>query len=291
MYAAITVERDAAVSSTESSVTVNLSHGTTNASDFTSIPLPGGTTGVINFGIGVTSATIQVRIKRDTDVEPDETFFLTLNDGAANGSDLGTPSVTEVTIIDDDDASNCVFDAASYSATETAATATASVRVLRTSKTEFSQYVTVKGLTNTFDLTPSSLTLTFAPGESEKIFTFSAVDDSTVEGEETVTLEIQNQSGLPATNPARANLVIADNDLVNISLGDATVTEGTSGATQTVTLPITLSKATPTAISLNAFVVGGTADSQDIILNSSTISIAETGAERYSYIVPVKRGK
>src|SRR5262249_3656033 len=63
------------------------------------------------------------------------------------------------------------------------------------------------------DYTPVSGTLTFADGEASKTFTVAVLDDSLVEGNETVTLTLSNPTGgATLGSPASVVFTIVDND-------------------------------------------------------------------------------
>lgn len=90
--------------------------------------------------------------------------------------------------------------------------------------------------TSGLDYTSTSNTLSFAPGETEKTFPVQITDDSLSEGDETVVLMLASpSSNLQLGEPTIAVVRIIDNDpLPTISIGDVTVGEGDSGATNAI---------------------------------------------------------
>jgi hypothetical protein len=70
-----------------------------------------------------------------------------------------------------------------------------------------------------------------------------------------------DQSGKPAVPPVNPTPPAAPGTIPSLSISDSTVTEGKSGSTTVVTLTITLSSPSTTAISVTVGVTGGTAAS------------------------------
>ena len=66
------------------------------------------------------------------------------------------------------------------------------------------------------DFVAGSGRFTFAPGETEKVFTVTLVDDTFDEGEESFTVELSNPSGNVSLQDASATGTISDNDMTMI---------------------------------------------------------------------------
>lgn len=243
--------------------------GTANASD---VSLASST---VSIAAGATSAVVSITVQRDSVAEADETLVvrLALPSGAPAYLNLIDAEGT-LTLLDDDDVSNIVFDQVSYTASETAASSVVTMHLVRSSKLQTAQTFLVVATTNTADLQTSSKTVQFAAGESDKVVTFQTYDDSLLEGTETAIMEIRNVGGLPASPSATASIVITDNDTLNISLGDLSSSEGTASTAKTVALPVVLNRAPSSNLSLNVEIVGGTADSSDGGLISGVVNIS-----------------
>lgn len=122
------------------------------------------------------------------------------------------------------------------------------------------------------DYTATSGTLTFAPTDTSKTISVSTIDDTAVEGNETLTVSLSNPSGGALLARAAGTGTIVDNDAtVTLSIGNAsTVTEG--GA-----LIYTVTKSAPTnaSVSVNYATADGTgAAGSDYVATSGTLTFA-----------------
>jgi uncharacterized delta-60 repeat protein/uncharacterized repeat protein (TIGR01451 family) len=191
--------------------TVTVTYATTNGTatageDYTAV------SGMLTFNNGESVKTITVPIANDKQVEGDETFFLTLS-APTGGAQLSGPSLATVTIVDDD--AGLRFSSPTYTVSESGVQAT--ITVFRTAITNTSvgvDYSTSDGTaTAGSDYLATSGTLNFAPGEVSKTFTVSIIDDTLIEGDETVLLKLTNPTGQASLlNPNAATLTIVDND-------------------------------------------------------------------------------
>jgi glucose/arabinose dehydrogenase len=191
-FATITVTR-----TNGSSGSVSVNYATTNGtatagSDYTT------SSGTLTFANGETSKTFTVAITNDTLIEGNETINLTLTN-PTGGATLGSQNTSVLTIVDDDVAhpGTLQFSSATYAVNENGGLAT--ITVTRTGGSDGS--VTVNYATNNgtatagADYTSASGTLTFANGETSKTFTVAIINDTLVEGNETVNLTLSNPTG------------------------------------------------------------------------------------------------
>jgi hypothetical protein len=167
--------------------------------------LPAG--GTLIFPAGVTSGSVNVSVVGDTAVEPDETLSVELSQpiGVTLAKATGT-----VTIIDDDrQAATGVPPTLSISDTElpednsgTAEAAFAVTLSRQGQQTISVDYRTSDGTaTAGSDYQPASGTLSFSPGETTKQIRVKVNGDTTVEPDETFTVEL--------SNPAKATIARA----------------------------------------------------------------------------------
>ena len=204
----ITITRT--MSTTAQSVTFKTSGNGTAAAgvDYTAV------TTTVNFAIGQTSKTVNVPILSDTIVERNESVNLTLSSPTGGGT-LAAQSRSVLFITDNDSNGTIQFKAASYSVSESGPTAT--ITVTRTGGSYGAvgvRYATTNNTaTSGSDYTNSTGTLSFAQGENSKTFTIPIVNDSSVEGTESLNLTLSNPTGGAVLGQIRrAVLTINDND-------------------------------------------------------------------------------
>ena len=252
--AVITVTR---LGATNNQVTVNFSAvaGTATAGqDFVL------TNGTLTFATGVVAQTFEVAILDDSLVETPETVLLNLS-GLTGLGFIGSQSNAVLTIFDNDIALE--FAAATYSIAESGPNAVISVlRTGDTNGTVLVNYSTSDGTATVgADYLAQVGTLTFGPGETNKSFSITVLQDSLVEGDETVNLALS----LPAGNAlavlgarAAATLTIVDDDTaveftatafsVGEVAGNAAITLRRTGIASTaVSVTVTTADLTATA--------------------------------------------
>lgn len=171
------------------------------------------TTGILTFLPGAVEATFTISILDDGINELDETALLQLS--SPINADLGTPSVADF-IIEDDDRSAVQFDRLDYTTAEGIATTIITTTLTPSAPTTVTVEYAATNLTATAgdDYTVSGNTLTFAPGQTTLTFTITISDDAFMEPSETALLNLNNPNPpsdamLGATAPA--TLTIADN--------------------------------------------------------------------------------
>jgi hypothetical protein len=140
----------------------------------------------------------------DAQVETNETIHLTLSllPGAPPQTQIGTQNEAVVTIIDNDSPGTFAFTEASYRVKEDG-TAVNPVMIRRDggSAGEVALIVTVTtlpgGATAQADFDPTPVTVTFLPGNMNRIVTIPMVADSLVEGDEPLQLNLIWATGAP----------------------------------------------------------------------------------------------
>lgn len=215
--ASITVTRTGNLAS---AVTVQFStaDGTARAdSDYTAVSQ------TLTFAAGQTSLTVTVPILDDTVFEGDETIRVTLSSPGAR-TVLGSPATALVTIQDNDppvvneDTGTFQFQNAVLSAAENAAV---TLTITRTGSTAGSAALQVAthdgagplGAVAGQDFTATSLTVTFAPGETSKTVSIPVLDDAQIETRETFTVVLSNPSaGATLGRPAQATVTVRSDD-------------------------------------------------------------------------------
>ena len=198
-------------------------------------------TGSIQFKDGETSKLITLKAVNDDLGEASEVFTVTLS-SPTGGAVLGTPPTTTVTLLDNDggpgagtggaassvnsSAAGGVFtySATSYSVHENKGTVT--ITVLRQGNTSAAaniDYETTDGTaTNGSHYNKVSGTLNFAANETSKTFPITIIDNTTIEGNKTVTLKLLKPT-------AAAVLGVATN--IPLTIVDNEATAGTGSGT------------------------------------------------------------
>jgi hypothetical protein len=195
-------------------------------------------TGLLTFAAGETNRSFSVPIRNNTVVNPDKTVRLALSSPAGGGV-LATPAEATLTIRDDDVAGIVQFEQASFTVSERGPAAV--IAVTRTGGAASGVSVGFAAgaggtASATTDYRPVSGRLTFAANEARKTFTVPIVNDTVVELDETVALELREPGG-GATLGAQsaATLTIIDDDAPLLRFGAAAYTVA-EGGTATVTV-------------------------------------------------------
>ncbi|HEX8150562.1 MAG TPA: Calx-beta domain-containing protein [Pyrinomonadaceae bacterium] len=127
------------------------------------------------------------------------------------------------------------------------------------------------------DYVPLSLTLTFAPGETEKTVTVQIVDDAVLEPAETLNLTLGDPTGNATLGgQSSATLTIADNDLHTVQFGpDQPFGAYAFEAEGSALLTVTRTGATSQAVSVDYATSDGTASERsDYITASGRVTFA-----------------
>jgi phosphopantetheinyl transferase (holo-ACP synthase) len=277
--------------SSDQTITVDYATGDNTAvagSDYSA------TSGTLTFTPGQMSQSFQIPIINDSLNELDETVTLTLSN--PDGVLLGDPSVATLLITDDDAPPTVAFNAAAYSVTEVAGSATISVSLSAPSDQGVTvDYTTSDGrATAGSDYSATSGSLTFAPGQTSQSFQVPIIDDELDEPDETLTLTLSNPDGATLGTPSIAILTITDNDApptVAFSAPVYSVAEGDGSAAVIVSLSHpssqTISVAYASGEAPPGPPEGGAATAGDDYTPSSGILTFAPGQTSRSFQVPI----
>jgi Calx-beta domain/FG-GAP-like repeat/Bacterial Ig-like domain (group 2)/ASPIC and UnbV len=269
------------------SVNYATSNGTATAgSDYTA------TSGTLTFTAGETTKTFSVPIIDDTLVEGDETVNLTLSN-PTGGATLGSPITAALTIVDNDVAQPGAFQfsAGTYSVGEAQPTATITVTRTGNGNVPASVHYAASDGTATAgsDYSATSGTLTFAAGETSKTFTIPIIDDTLVEGNETVNLTLTAPTGgATLGSPAAATITIVDNDVAQPgALQFSAVAYSVGEAQSTATITVTRTGGSAGGVSVNFATSNGTATAgNDYTAASGTLTFA-AGETSKTFTIPI----
>lgn len=232
--AVITVRRRGGTSG-QASVSFATSDGTATAgSDYV------GTNGTLVFPAGETFLSFTIPIIDDFSLESDETVQLTLFN-PTGGATLGPQPIATLTILSDDSALR--FSAPTYHFNENVINQVAILTVVRVGSSLGVVSVDFATLTNGtatpgVDFTPANGTLEFADGETNKTFTFAILNDTLVEGDETVNVRLTNPGGAFLLAPSEATVTIVDDEFAggNVAFAAASFSVAENGVSATITV-------------------------------------------------------
>ena len=194
------------------------------------------TNGTVAFDVGVTAQTITIPTVQDTRFEGNETIVLQLVNPSTGT--VVAPATITVTIADNDTPGTIQFSAAAYKVSENAGPAT--VRVTRTGANLADgitvQLTTTNGTATAADYTSASQVITFAALEVFKDIPIPITDDPLAEGNETVTLSLNNPTGGARLGATRAAVltILDDEQSLQFSAPGYVVSEAATSATVTV---------------------------------------------------------
>ncbi|MEW6302831.1 MAG: S8 family serine peptidase [Verrucomicrobiota bacterium] len=273
--------------STSAPLTVNylLSGTAGNGTDYQSL------SGTVTIGAGSSAAPVTVMPVDDATLEGDEMVTLTLSADAAYT--VGTPGSANVTIADNDQPPP--LPTVTVTATDTNASESGdagSFTVSRTGSTSSS--LTVKyflGGTagNGVDYQALSGTVDIAAGSSAATVTVTPMDDTALEGDETVTLTLSADTAYTVGSPGSANVTIADNDqppplpTVTVTATDTTVSENGDAGSFTVSR----SGSTSSALTVKYALSGSASNGSDYQSLSGTAIIAAGAGSATIDVVPI----
>ena len=199
-----TVTRSGTTTSAVSASFATSSGSATSGSDFYA------NSGTVSFAAGVTSQTINVATIDDSSVESSETMSVTLS-SPSSGATIGT--ATGSGTINDNDVSAAVLSISGASTTEGGTLSFAVTRSGNMSNAVSASFATSGGsATSGSDFYGNSSTVSFASGVTTQYVTVTTIDDSSVEGTETMTVSLSNPSSGATIGTAAATGTILDND-------------------------------------------------------------------------------
>jgi hypothetical protein len=283
---------------TATQIVVNLAwSGTAGLTTDYTVSATGGTLSTnglqLTLAPGATSATVRVTPIDDAVYEGAEGVTLTLASGT--GYTVGSPSSATGSIADNDAAPVIAVTATDAAGAEQGLDAIV-FSVTRTSNLNGSLAVGLTwsgtatlGTDYTVAVTGGTLsgsTLTLASGSAGATITLTPVDDTAVEGAETVVLTLATGTGYTLGSPSSAGGSIADNDVRTISVADATVTEGDK-QTSNVSVTVTLSAASTSTVTVVATTVAGSAVAgSDFQSKTATLTFA-AGVTSMTFVVAI----
>ena len=216
----------------------NTSFGATLVSDYTGAATNLDFTAVntnLTFSTGQVSVTFAVALTKDAVVDTNETFDVQIQT-LDSGFEAVSPTNAVVTIIDN--TGSLQFAATNYTVLESATNVVLTVtRTGGTNNTLSVDYVTADGSASAgSDYTAQTNTLSFAAGQASKTISIPLTNDSSVEGDEDLTVTLSNPDGAVLGSNTETTINIRDNDsVIAVSTNAITVAETALKANVTVT--------------------------------------------------------
>ena len=250
-------------------------------SDFT------GTSGTLSFASGETSKSVNVALINDSATESNETFTVTLS-SPGGGAYLGAQKLATGTIVDDDQPGVLQFAVAGYSVYENVGTLSVSVTRTGGSTGPVSvQYATANG--SAFagsDYTAASGTLSFANGETAKIFSVAITNDAAAEGAETFTIGLSTPSGgATLGSPATTTVTIRNGPNPSLQLSSAAYSRSEDGGSVAISVVRTGDASVPVSVAF-ATANGTAVAGADYAATTGTLNFA-AGQNLTTFSVPL----
>ena len=193
----------------------------------------------ITFAPGVVERTFSVSVKGDTLDEPDETVLVRLTDASPAPPAAIATAQAVGTIKDNDNNSKLAIGDTEANEGSAGASSTMTFKVTlapASARTVTVAYATASGTaTVDTDYKAASGTLSFAPGETEKVVSVTVLGDDVSEENETVLLNLSAPVGAALADGQGQGVIVDRNAPPSLSINDVTAREG-EGATFTVTL-------------------------------------------------------
>ncbi len=258
--------------------------GTASAGDYSET-----LSGSVTILDGQASAVITVTPVDDSDIENAETLTLTLASDAAyalGGSTSGTVTITS------DDVPTVTLIATDAVASETGPdvgtfTLTRSGSGPALASGDLAVNYTIGGTaTNTSDYSTLSGSVTIPDGQTSVTVTITPIDDTEVEGSETVALTLAAGAGYTVGSPAGDVVTIADNDTPTVTLA---VTDGTATEAGQTPGEFTVTRTGPTSgdLTVNYTLAGSAVNGIDYSTLSGSVTILDGQASAVITVTPI----
>jgi hypothetical protein len=261
-----------------------LSGTAVNGIDYVSLP------GSVSIPAGAASASVTVTPINDTLVEGNETVVLSLSADAAYT--VGSPNAGIIIISDNDSApvKATVTVAATDASASEAGPDTGRFTISRTGDTTVSLTIhyTLSGTAvNGTDYVSLSGSLSIPAGATSATVTVAPIDDTLVEGNESVILTLSSDTTYTVGSPGSAIVTIADNDFTTpIPVVSMTATDmvASEPGTDTATVTISRSVASSTSLTVHYTIAGTAVNGVDFQALSGTATIP-AGASSVDVVV------
>jgi hypothetical protein len=244
------------VSSNDITVSYTTSGTATSGADYTALA------GFTTIAAGDLFADIAVDVLNDNRAEDDETVIITLQNITSGSAVLGQESAVTLTITDNDTVAAGLGQTVNASEDNSSADGNFIISLASVAEADITITYSLSGTAdNNTDYAALPGAVTIAAGETIANVVIDPIDDSVVEGAETVILTLIDIAGGPGqiSGTPSASLTIADNDAAAISL--SRLTDGAEGGVNGRFL-VSANAAAPSGYDIS-YSVSGTVDSSD----------------------------
>jgi chitinase len=218
------------------------------------------TSGTLTFSPGQTAKQIVVAVNGDTTIEGTETFTVNLSNPAnaiVSGSGIATGTITNDDALPTLTVGNVTANEGNSGTTSFTFVVTLSAVSASTVTVDYSTFDGSAAASG--DYAATSGTLTFAPGQTAKQIVVAVNGDTTVEANETFTVNLSNPTNASISGSGVATGTITNDDaLPTLAIAAATVTEGNSGTVNAV-FAVTLSAASASTVTVDYSTFDGSA--------------------------------
>ncbi|MBC7820477.1 MAG: hypothetical protein IAG10_26630, partial [Planctomycetaceae bacterium] len=257
-----------------------------------------GAGGSITIPAGGISAEIVITLPNDASPEDTETFTVTLT--SATSASLAIDDNAQGTIIDNDAVRDGAGSGAGFAVddpeviegdsgtTQLVFTVTLSMSSLDTVTVDYATDVGIPpdAASPGTDYTPTSGTLTFAPGETQKTVTVNVTPDMTLEGHETLFLNVSNPVEAFLDDPQGEGLILND-DGAYVWFNDSEVNEDSGSVTIPLTIDRTISSPVTVSYSTIAMTAQSTGTNSDYQATSGTVTFQPGGPQAIDISVSI----
>lgn len=227
---------------------------------------------------GQLSGTVPFSVVDDNLNEANETIIVTM--GTPTNANAGNPSVLTITVLDNDPLPSVRFQAASQTVSEAVGSVTVTVQLNTASGRQVVVPYTASGTaTNPSDHNLSSGSVVINAGATSTTVSFSVVNDTVFENNETVILTLGSPTNASLGSPSVHTVTIQDNDpppVVQVTTASASVTEGNTGSSSH-TINISLTGSTAVSASIPFSFSGTATQGSDYNITTSSPLVIPAG--------------
>ncbi len=230
----------------------------------------------ISISAGSLTGTATITSVQDTKDEDDETVIVDIS-SVTNGTEAGTQQQT-VTITDDDEAPMVTLSVSPASIAENDTPETSTITATLSAVSAKTVTVTIAATSAAAvagtDYSLASSTITINPGNSTGTTTLSSIQDTDVEGHQTINVDITGVTNGTENDVQQKTITLLDDDLPKVTLSQSVVSFAEAAGTNTITatLDATFSEDAVITIGANASSTA-TGGGTDYSLSSTTITI------------------